>query len=462
VVLRVTALSAAVVLALLFVIISYFTRPIVRLTRAATAMAGGDLDQPIDTGGSGEVGVLAGSFVRLRDAIRGRIGELNASNEELRREIAQREAVEEHLQQSEEMLRATLASLDDLVFVLDREHRFIDFQQPGKLDALYLPPAHFIGRTLAEIPFPEDARQAWLAAIQTLETRSEVQSFDYHLLMPAGETWYAAKASRRIDSRGNFAGVTVIVRDITERKRAADELEHQNVELRKLDRLKDELVRNVSHELKTPVAKQAMQLEILHAALDTGALRPQVAKILSVMDASVSRQQQVIRNLLDLARLQSGRREISLSLVRLDTALAAIVEEFRSLIDEAHVSVSLAAEPLSIRGDREFLWHIFSNLISNALKYRNPAGGGRIDIRVVRQGPAVEAVVADNGVGMSPEEQPRAFEKFYQASASVEGSGVGLTIAREMTELLGGTISLSSAGRGRGTQVTVTFPAVSP
>lgn len=333
--LRVMAISTLALLALFFVIITYFTRPIVRLTRAASAMAAGDLDHDIearDAGGTGEVGVLAESFIRLRDAIRGRIDELKTGNEELRREVAQRE-------------------------------------------------------------------------------------------------------------------------------RAEAELGRRNVELQQLDRMKDELVRNVSHELKTPVAKQAMQLEILHALCAADAHRPQVAKVLAVMDASVSRQQQVIRDLLDLARLESGHRAPSRDLLRLDQVLAGIVEEFRALTDEAGLTVRLESEPVAIRGDREFLWHIFSNLVSNSLKYRSPEGGGRIDVAVSRRGETAVAVVSDNGRGMSPEEQQRAFDKFYQASASVEGSGVGLTIAREMTELLGGRITLRSAGRGLGTEVTVTFPA---
>lgn len=462
---RVMVVSTVAVLALFFIIISFFTRPIVRLTRAATAMATGDLDHPIETGGTGgtgEVGVLAGSFIRLRDAIRERIGELKTSNEELRREITHREVAEEHLQESAEMLRSTLTSLDDLVFILDQEHRFVDFQQPRKLDALYLPPQLFIGQRFTEISFPAEAREIWLTALRALETKPEVQSFDYHLPMPAGETWYSAKASQRLDSRGQFAGVTVIVRDITDRKNAEKELERQNVELRKLDRMKDELVRNVSHELKTPVAKQAMQLEILHSLLDTGTPLSPVAKVLAVMDASVNRQQQVIRNLLDLSRLESGRREPSLDLVRLDTAIAGIIEEFRALTDEAGLTVTLESESVTIRGDRGFLWHIFSNLISNALKYRRPEGGGRIDLSVSRRGETAVAVVADNGLGMAPEEQQRAFEKFYQASASVEGSGVGLTIAQEMTELLGGRITLHSEGRGRGIEVAVTFPVAPP
>jgi PAS domain S-box-containing protein len=457
----VMTLITGAVLFLLFTIVTYFTRPIVRLTRAATIMAGGDLDYPVETGenpGTDEVGVLAAGFVRLRDAIRARINDLKKSNEDLRREIDQREKAEESLQESEERLRSILTSLDDLVFVLDREHRFIDFQQAGKLGALFIPPALFLGRRIGEIDFPEEAREMWSRALQTLETHPEVQSFDYHLPMPRGETWYSAKASRRLDSHGRFAGVTVVVRDITDRKKAEEELERQNIELRKLDRMKDELVRNVSHELKTPVAKQAMQLEILYSLLDGGMPRPQIEAVLGVMEASVNRQQQVIRSLLDLARLESGKREVSLAPVRLDTIMAEIVEDFRTLTERAGVTVTITAEPVTIRGDRELLWHVFSNLFSNALKFRRPDGEGRIDISVSHWGEAAVATVTDNGLGMTSEERQRAFEKFYQASASVEGAGVGLTIAQEMSERLGGRISLHSEGRGRGTEVSVTFP----
>jgi PAS domain S-box-containing protein len=455
------AFIAAMVLPLLYGIITYFTRPVARLTKAATVMAAGDLDHPIDTGkegGTGEVEALAASFVRLRDAIRDRINDLGKTNEELRREIEQREKAEESLQESEELHRSTLTSLDDLVFVLDRDSRFVNFWQPGRLGALYIAPEIFIGRSIREIPFPDEARKVWVSAIEVLERAPEVQSFDYHLPMPSGETWYSAKASQRLDSQGRFAGVTVVVRDITDRKRAEEDLERQNVELRKLDRMKDELVRNVSHELKTPVAKQAMQLEILYSLLDTGMPRPQIEAVLGVMEASVSRQQQVIRSLLDLARLESGKRAVAIAPVRLDLVVAEIIEEFKTLSEKAGVAIALEARPITILGDQELLWHVFSNLFSNALKFRRPEGDGRIDVTVGQAGGDAVATVADNGLGMTSEDLEKAFEKFYQASASVEGAGVGLTIAHEMTTLLGGQICLASEGRGLGTRATVTFP----
>ena len=265
------------------------------------------------------------------------------------------------------------------------------------------------------------------------------------------------------DGAGRVVAGLKLVRDITGQveaaaalRRAKEELERQNVELRVLDRMKDGLVRDVSHELKTPVAKQAMQLEILRLQLGE-ACRGPVAQTIEVMEEAVRRQQRVIRNLLDLARLESGRRAFCLAPVRVDEVLARVLEDYRAPLEAAGFALTLRAEPVVATADAEMLWHVLSNLVSNALKFA-AAGGRRLELSALREGEHAVVRVADNGIGMAPEELAHAFERFYQASASIEGSGVGLSICRSIMEGMGGTIALVSPGSGGGLTATLTLP----
>ena len=222
------------------------------------------------------------------------------------------------------------------------------------------------------------------------------------------------------DGAGKVVAGLKLVRDITALvestealRKAKEDLERQNIELRALDHMKDGLVRDVSHELKTPVAKQAMQLEILRLQLGAACHGP-VAKTLAVMEEAVHRQQRVIRNLLDLARLESGRRIFCLGPVRVDEVLARALEDYRPTLEAAGFAVTVRAEPLTVTADAEMLWHVVSNLVNNAVKFAARAGQRRLEVTVSREGASAVIRVADNGIGLAPEEISRVFERFFR------------------------------------------------
>jgi signal transduction histidine kinase len=258
---------------------------------------------------------------------------------------------------------------------------------------------------------------------------------------------------------------TVLLREVRDRKIAEEEvrkayleLARQNEELTKLDRLRDGFIRDVSHELKTPVAKHAMQLEILRAAAERGGFIGAVEPVLAVMQSSVRRQQQVIKNLLGLARLESGVRGYRREPVRLDDVIRSVAEDYGPVLEARGVTLGTDLQPVGVESDGEMLWHVFSNLVNNAIKFQKGAHGGRIDVSVRAEGGNAVVRVHDEGIGLGPEEKAKVFEKFYQATASTEGSGVGLTICRMIVEGVGGRIWFESDGPGRGATAVVTLP----
>ena len=120
--------------------------------------------------------------------------------------------------------------------------------------------------------------------------------------------------------------------------------------------------------------------------------------------------------------------------------------------------MTVRAEPLTVTADAEMLWHVVSNLVNNAVKFAARAGQRRLEATVSREGGNAVMRISDNGIGLAPEEVARVFDRFYQASASIEGSGVGLSICRSIMEGMGGSVALESPGRDRGAVATVTLP----
>jgi signal transduction histidine kinase len=247
--------------------------------------------------------------------------------------------------------------------------------------------------------------------------------------------------------------------DLTE---AYERLEAQNVELKKMDLIKDGLLRDVSHELKTPVAKYAMQLEILKPIIEKHKISEAEKNALIVMEESLRRQEGVIKNLLDLARLEDGVRKFRREPLRLDELIGKVVEDYQLLLNQYGGEITVAVPPITIHSDGEMLWHLFSNLLSNAIKFRRKEGRLRISLNAETVNGHVTVHVTDEGKGFSEEEREQAFERFFQSTASNEGSGVGLTICKMIVDGLGGRISILSEGKDRGAVVSVTLPTVQP
>ena len=200
-----------------------------------------------------------------------------------------------------------------------------------------------------------------------------------------------------------------------------------------------------------------MQLEILKPIINKHRLSDVEGRALAVMDESLRRQEGVIKNLLDLSRLEEGGRRFQRAPLRLDELVGRVREDYRHLLDQHDGEIGLFLPSITIHSDGEMLWHLFSNLFSNAIKFRDKEGQLRISVRSETADEQVVIHVADEGEGFLPEEVTHAFDRFYQSTASNEGSGVGLTICRIIADGLGGRIFIHSDGKGRGTVVSVSL-----
>lgn len=221
-------------------------------------------------------------------------------------------------------------------------------------------------------------------------------------------------------------------------------------------------VADVSHELRTPLTGLGGSLEILlfGAAHDD---EEATHHLMSGMYAEVERMQRLVADLLVLTRLDEGRLKLRLTTVEVSPLLADVCTQMQSQVHGQSLTYQVPPGLPSLRGDADQLRRVFLNIVENALKF-TPAGGC-VELRAANEKQGwVMLEIQDTGAGIPPETLPHVFERFYRADSSrtrqswqIGGSGLGLSLARELVEAHGGTIAMSSSV-GQGTTVTLWLP----
>jgi signal transduction histidine kinase len=239
------------------------------------------------------------------------------------------------------------------------------------------------------------------------------------------------------------------------------ELRRQNERLRALDRLKDELVAVVAHDLRTPLTSIRGYVDMLLAG-DAGPLTETQQRFLGVVDRNSGRLERLTGDLLLLARYEAGELELDLRPIDVAAVVRDAAEAARPAAEAVGIGLEVEIDDVpSLRADRERLGQLLDNLVSNAVKF-TPAGG-RIALALRRApgGCGVAIEVADSGPGIPADEQPLLFERFYRArgatEARVPGTGLGLAIAKTIADGHGGTIAVESR-EGDGATFRVTLP----
>jgi signal transduction histidine kinase len=228
-------------------------------------------------------------------------------------------------------------------------------------------------------------------------------------------------------------------------------------DLERVEKLRRDLVANVSHELKTPIAAIRAHLENL---LD-GVEQPDPAT-LEVMLAQVERLGRLVDQLLDLSKLESGEVPLRLEDLPLRPIVDQLISEIEVALPGRGVTVrnDVSADLPALSADRERLHQVLFNLVENAVRFT--PDGGEVTLSARRENGSIAIAVADTGAGIPAEHLPRLFERFYRADPARArgdgGTGIGLAIARSVVEAHGGTIRAESKP-GRGSVFTFDLPA---
>ncbi|MYN18771.1 histidine kinase, partial [Rugamonas sp. FT107W] len=223
--------------------------------------------------------------------------------------------------------------------------------------------------------------------------------------------------------------------------------------------MKDEFLATLSHELRTPLTAILGWAQVLRRGSRDQA---DLHRGLQTIERNARAQAQLIEDLLDMSSIASGKVRLEMLALAPSAIVAAAIDTVRPAAEakQIHIAQQFEPAPGMVAGDANRLQQIIWNLLSNALKF-TPAGG-RIEVRIRREGDQIAIAVRDNGIGIAPDFLAHVFERFRQADASTTrqhgGLGLGLAIVKHLVEQHGGTVAAASEGVGHGACFTVRLP----
>jgi two-component system phosphate regulon sensor histidine kinase PhoR len=406
-----------------------WVRPTRDLTAAASKMATGEWNARVAPYGSGDVRFLAGKMNQL---------------------AAQAENQLEEIGKQRRDLRGLVDTLPDPILVTDAAGRVVLINNPAA-ELLQLSTAQVIGKKTVSVVNEEALLQlldaagkvspAADAATDTTPVHREVR-----LLRSGQRLTYQSVATRTATG-----GALLVLRDVST---MANTLQ-----------MKTDFVANASHELRTPIAAIKIAMETLRDVY--GEDTQQSERCINIIDGHVKRLEEMLRDLLDLSRVESPDAEPKLAEVKPWDLYAIVRSTLGPTARQKGVDLRFGDDPItpdSFRSDERLLHLVLKNLIENSVKFTPPGGSVILSMIAVEVNgkPAVELKVADTGIGIPPEHQDRVFERFYQVDSARSGTagrgtGLGLAIVKHAVAALGGTVKLASTV-GKGTTVTCILP----
>lgn len=404
-----------------------------------------------------------GAVVSLHDVTS--LREATAAREMAVREQARREAAEaaaERLRASEERYRNLFDSMEEgfcVIEVLFDEHGTPNdylFLEANPTFGRHTGLKDVVGRRMRELV--GDIDQSWLDAYGQVARTG--QAHRVILRIPRYERYFdvsitpvGGPGSRRVALLGS---------EVTERVRAEETLRRLAEELAASDQRKTEFLATLAHELRNPLAPLRNGLFVMRQSKDEKARQ----RTWEMMDRQLGHMVRLIDDLMDIARVSTGKVEIRRARVALQQVVENAVETSHPLLEQSghSLKLDLPAEPLPMEVDPTRIAQVLSNLLSNAAKYTPARGHIELGARV--EGNEVRLWVKDDGIGIQAADLPRIFQMFTQVSRDRQqmtgGLGIGLALVRAIVELHGGRIDAESAGRGAGSTFTVRLPITAP
>ena len=332
-----------------------------------------------------------------------------------------------------------------------------------EIEALYgLPPGGFEGGYdgWAKLVHPEDLAKAEDDVKRALETGGFFTEF--RVVWPDGSVhWLETRAKVFKDSQDGAMRLFGVNMDVTDRKRLEEELRSRNLELAKADRQKDRFLATLAHELRNPLTPISNGLQTWDSVVGD---RQRMEQVRSMMGRQVRQMVRLIDDLMDVSRITTDKIELRKQPIDLRSVIAGAVESIRSIVDASgqQLKVTLPRGPVFVGGDVVRLTQVFGNILNNAAKFTGR--DGTISVVMETQGDRAIVRVRDNGPGISEDMLSKIFERFRQVDSTLErshgGLGIGLMLAKRLTEMHGGTVEAQSEGLDKGSEFVVTLPAL--
>lgn len=324
-----------------------------------------------------------------------------------------------------------------------------------------------VGRPVSVLFTPED-NQAGVPERERSTAACEGRAHEelWHLRKDGRRFWASDTVTPLYDEDGALSGFVEICQDRSDWKQAEERYheglarEHEaRTQAEKASRIKDEFLATVSHELRTPLNAIVGWADILAVPQGDPAT---VMHAVQVIRRNAKVQKQLIEDLLDVSRIISGRLRLNLRPLDVAVVIRGALDAIRPAAEAKSIKLQelLTPEASVVMGDPDRLRQVFWNLLSNAVKFTPK--GGQVTVFLHRRKASVELLVSDTGQGISPDFMSSLFQRFRQADGSPSrthtGLGLGLAIARHLTELHGGTIHAESGGDGKGATFSVSLP----
>jgi len=247
-----------------------------------------------------------------------------------------------------------------------------------------------------------------------------------------------------------------------ELEKANDDIRNSEAALREADRRKDEFLATLAHELRNPIAPIRYAVQVMNLK---GPTTTEVRWAIDVIERQTKHMARLIDDLLDVNRITRNTLELRKERVTLGAVINAAIETSGPLLERSgcELTVIIPAGVIDVEADVVRLAQVFSNLLNNSAKYaKSESGEGRVWLSVDPRPTTVAVTIKDNGIGIAPAMLPRIFDMFTQVGRSLEqsegGLGIGLSLAKRLVEMHGGTIEAASEGHGKGSQFVVTLP----
>jgi two-component system phosphate regulon sensor histidine kinase PhoR len=407
-------IAAVIAILLAFQILRITTEPVKKLTQLSRRMAKGELGQEINITSRDEVGELARAFNQMAARLKEMVALV--TNER-------------------DMMATILSNMDDAIFMVDRDSKVTTMNQAAeRISQTQTNKA--LGHTFIEVVRDHELNEVLQHCLSTGKQQTgavEIKPQKQFLSMTATPLPGAG-------------GCLVHIRDLTE--------------LRKLEMVRQDFISNISHELRTPIAS----VKALAETLSEGAIEdPSVAKdFLSRINVEVDKLAQMVQELGELSRIESGEAHLQKKHINIADAIEHAVDRLKAQADRAGLNLDTNIPPTlpKVMADEARVEQVLVNLIHNAIKFT--PSGCRIGISAKARDNDILVSVADTGVGISADDLPRIFERFYKAdkSRSGGGTGLGLAIAKHIVEAHGGRIWADSV-EGKGSTFNFTLPLTS-
>ena len=414
-----TIILATVIITLLAVLAAWLiarttTRPIRQLTRASQGIAAGQLGQKITVPTKDEIGQLARAFNEMSSNLKTTV---------------------EAISTEKTKLANVLGNMADGVIMTDVDGNVV-LANPAAGKLFGFKEEDAVDKPLIEVVHDHEVDEILKLCLKTRQEQT---------------TQFESGIARRflraiavpIDNQSRLNGVLFLLQDLTE--------------LKNLQTMRRELVGNISHELRTPIAGIKAMVETLRdGAIDD---REAAQDFLGRIESEADRLTQIVTELTQLSRIETGRAELKIEPVNINALIDGVVAEMNPVAERQQITLLTELTPglPLIQADKDRIRQTIINLVHNAIKFNKP--NGRVTISTGYDGKSVTVSVSDTGIGISKEDLPHVFERFYKADKARTGggSGLGLAIAKHTVQAHGGDISVRSE-EGKGSTFTFSLP----